>query len=431
MTIGLFIDEYLPKLHGPVTSTIAFKHALEALGHTVYIVAPAEPGYKDEETNIVRVPSFDPKIINYKTRLALLYPGLAKKLAKYKFDIVHSQTQLGMGILAHETSKVLRIPHISTMHTVFAELADLYKLEIYGGVAILSVVYPIYFRSMPKFDWRMGEGSEARMRIKDQAWRAGNVFLNSTDGVVAPSAHIAKTLKEYGLVQKCHILPNGVDVKKLQQLAKKALPKDIPAKGPKDIWVVCVSRLSPEKRQRALVDAMMNVDDKHVKLVLVGPGPSEDELRERVAELNLSDRVYILGRRENDVIPSIMAHSDIFALASYRFDNQPMVVLEALSTGLPLLYCDDKLKEGFTSKNSLLADGPSPEALAKGINALAKDTKRRQAMSKASLEVSAEFDVAALAKKLETIYTDAIKAKAKTGKVKLSFKERFRRAISR
>lgn len=424
MTIGFFIDEYLPKIHGPVTSTLAFKKAFEDMGHTVYIVAPAEPGYKDEIKNVIRVTSFDPKILKNTARLALLYPGLAKKLAKYKFDVVHSMTQFGLGVLAHEVSKVLKIPHISTMHTLYAELMDEYKRDIYIGVTIASVVYPIYFRSVPKFDWHMGEGNEERLRIKDQAWRLGNVFLNNTDGVIAPSAHIAKTLKGYGLTQKCYVLPNGIPVADFKELGAKALPNDIPPKA-KDIWLVCVSRLSPEKRQRALVDAMQFVTDKRVKLVLVGPGPSEDELRERVADLGLADRVYLLGRREPNVVPSIMSHSDIFALASYRFDNQPMVVLEALAAGLPLLYCDDKLQEGFTKNNSLLTKSPSPEDFAKAINTLAKDTAKRKAMAKASDTLSADFDIVALAKKLETIYTQTIASKAEASKNKRPFLHRL------
>ncbi len=411
MIIGFFIDEYLPRLLGPATSTLAYKQALEALGHTVYIVAPAEPGYEDKDDKIIRIPSFDPRILKSKTRLAVLYPGLAKKLASHKFDIVHSQTQFALGILAHETAKLLKVPHITTMHTVYAELMDQYKVDAYLALAILSVVYPIYFRTMPEFDWHIGERAEDRLRIKDQAWRAGNVFLNHSDGVIAPSEHIAKSLKEYGLKQKCYVLPNGINVTKLKKLTKQPLPKDIPAKG-KDIWVVCVSRLSPEKRQRALVEAMHYVQDKRVKLLLVGPGPSEDEIRRLVTERSLQDRVYVLGRREPDTVPSIMAHSDIFALASYRFDNQPMVILEALVAGCPLVYCDDKLTEGFTKENSLLSGGPTPESLAKAINELATDSKKLHAMSGASAKLSAKFDINALAKKLESIYLETIKAKS-------------------
>lgn len=415
MTIAFFIDEFLPKLHGPVTSTLAYKKALEDMGHTVYIVAPAEPGYKDEDPHIIRIPSFDPRILKSTYRPPVLYPGQANKLAKYKFDIVHSQTQMFIALLALETARVLKVPHVSTLHTLYAELVDQYKIDVYLGVAIFSLVYPVYFRSMPKFDWRMGEGSAERLRIKDQAWRAGNVFFDNTNGVIAPSAHIARTLKKYGLKQKCHILPNGVDVAQLRELAKKPLPKDIPPKG-KDIWLVCVSRLSPEKRQRALIEAMASVKTPNVKLLLVGPGPSEDELRQLVAEKGLIEKVYILGRREPDTIPSIMAHSDMFALASYRFDNQPMVILEALATGLPIIYCDDNLTEGLTKKNALLTKSPSPESIAEAIDALAKDSKKRKAMAKASSDLSASFDIKILAKKLEAIYNQAIEDRSKKPK---------------
>lgn len=413
MTIGFFIDEYLPRLHGAVTSTLTFRRALEQLGHTVYVIAPSEPGYEDNDKYVIRLPSFDPKILKYKTRLALLYPGLAKKLARYKFDVVHSQTQFGMGLLAHVTAKALNVPHVSTMHTIFAEVAARYKPDSYSVAPLLSVLYPLYFRSMPKFDWQAGDAPAERVRLKEQAWRATNAFLNSADVAIAPSAHFAKALKQHGLEQTCYVLPNGVDAAGLQAQAKQALPKDIPAKG-RGIWVVCVSRLSNEKRQRALVEAMALVQNPNVRLLLIGSGPIEDELRQLVAESGLADRVYVLGRREPGDIPAIVGRSDIFILPSYRFDNQPMVILEALALGLPVIYCDDNLTEGLTPKNAILTATPGPESLAKAIDQLAGSTKKRAVMARASRLLSQEFDIHTLAERLVAIYQRAIRKKAKT-----------------
>ena len=45
----------------------------------------------------------------------------------------------------------------------------------------------------------------------------------------------------------------------------------------------------------ALVEAMPHITDKTIKLVLVGGGPYERELRKRVAELELEDRVIFTG----------------------------------------------------------------------------------------------------------------------------------------
>jgi glycosyltransferase involved in cell wall biosynthesis len=404
MTVGFFTDEYLPRLNGAVISAVNYRKALQRLGHKVYVIAPSEPGYKDDDDLVIRVPSFEPKMLKYKTRQPVLYPGLAKKLAaKCKFDIVHSQTQFAMGVLAHETSKILKVPHVSTMHTIFAELVDQYPRDAYGVITIISLIYPLYFKSVPKYDWRVSEGFEVRQRLKDQAWSLGSIFLNNTHAVIAPSKHIADKLKHYGLKKPCHILPNGLDVSEFNQLAKKSLPKDIPKKQ-KDIWILAVGRLSPEKRQRALIEAMKHVTANDVRLLIVGAGVAEAELNQQVAELGLQNKVYMLGRRDPNEIPAIMANSDVFALASYRFDNQPMVILEALAAGLPIIYCDDALTEGLTTKNSILTHDPSAESIAKAIDVLVSNRKKRKDMGKASSELVAGFDITKLAEELVRIY---------------------------
>ena len=56
MRIGIFIDDYLPSVHGVATSTTSLKKALEDLGHEVYIIAPKCKGYDDDDDHVIRVP---------------------------------------------------------------------------------------------------------------------------------------------------------------------------------------------------------------------------------------------------------------------------------------------------------------------------------------------------------------------------------------
>ena len=44
MRIAIFIDDYLPSVHGVATSTVTYKRALEALGHEVFVIAPKIEG---------------------------------------------------------------------------------------------------------------------------------------------------------------------------------------------------------------------------------------------------------------------------------------------------------------------------------------------------------------------------------------------------
>ena len=77
-----------------------------------------------------------------------------------------------------------------------------------------------------------------------------------------------------------------------------------------------------------------------------------------------------------------LCDSDVFVLASYRFDNQPIVITESLAAGVPLLYCDDRLDVGLNSDNSLLVE-PYAESLADGMRRLADNKFRRQLLLKA------------------------------------------------
>ena len=74
------------------TSTTSLKKALEDLGHEVYIIAPKCKGYDDDDDHVIRVPSSKSYIFD-KRETGVIYPGLARRLDKYDFDIVHSQMQ--------------------------------------------------------------------------------------------------------------------------------------------------------------------------------------------------------------------------------------------------------------------------------------------------------------------------------------------------
>ena len=77
-----------------------------------------------------------------------------------------------------------------------------------------------------------------------------------------------------------------------------------------------------------MIEAVALLDDqgRNVELVLVGQGPLETELRSLVAELQLSDRVHLLGFRSD--VPRLLAMAHLFTLPSLD-EGMPMSLLEA------------------------------------------------------------------------------------------------------
>ena len=87
-----------------------------------------------------------------------------------------------------------------------------------------------------------------------------------------------------------------------------------------------------------------------------------------------------------------------------------MVILEAIATGLPVVYCDDNLTEGLTTDNALLTRGIEGEDFALAFNELLNDTARLKKMSNASIIVAKQFDRHTLAKNLLKLYQSTVGA---------------------
>ncbi len=100
-------------------------------------------------------------------------------------------------------------------------------------------------------------------------------------------------------------------------------------------WFVSIGRLSPEKNHARLIRAFAAVHRRHpdTRLLIVGGGALEHDLRARVVSEGLTDAAFLAGVR--DPYP-LLAAADCFVLSSV-YEGQPMVLLEAALAGLPIV----------------------------------------------------------------------------------------------
>jgi glycosyltransferase involved in cell wall biosynthesis len=105
--------------------------------------------------------------------------------------------------------------------------------------------------------------------------------------------------------------------------------------------VICVTRLVPIKNLPMMIDsiALLRRTRSDVVLVLVGEGPQQPLLQERVRALDLDQAVRFAGYVPQQETASWYRTADVFALSS-DFDNSPNVVLEAMAAGLPIVATD-------------------------------------------------------------------------------------------
>ncbi|MDO9575954.1 MAG: glycosyltransferase [bacterium] len=172
----------------------------------------------------------------------------------------------------------------------------------------------------------------------------------------------------------------------------------------------CIGRLTRQKGQDILIEAIANLVKKRfpVRLVLVGDGELEESLRLKVKSLKLEKEVIFLGRR-ND-IARILAGLDIYVAPS-RWEGFPLALSEAMLSGRPCIGTDipghsDLLMDKVTGITVSVED---PQALAEAIIWMFKHPEEARRMAFTAREiVQTNFTPEIMAKKYENLYLHLI-----------------------
>lgn len=134
---------------------------------------------------------------------------------------------------------------------------------------------------------------------------------------------------------RVHVIPNGIDVARFKPNPEVRRRTREELGIPDGAWVVgTVGRLSPEKNQALLVDAMTPLLDAQRQLVIVGDGPEGEPLSLRIAATWRAQFVRMTGARGD--VETLLAAFDVFALTS-NSEGLPLVLLEAMAMRLPVV----------------------------------------------------------------------------------------------
>jgi glycosyltransferase involved in cell wall biosynthesis len=143
--------------------------------------------------------------------------------------------------------------------------------------------------------------------------------------------------------EKSSVIYNGVDSANFEPVgsfeAAKRLRCQLGVK-PTGMLIGSVGRLAPEKNQEVLLETLrrLRVARIDAHLVIAGGGPLKDKLMRRAAELEIADRVNLIGEME-DVRP-VLAALDVFVLPSVAVESFSNAALEAMSMGRPVILSD-------------------------------------------------------------------------------------------
>lgn len=190
----------------------------------------------------------------------------------------------------------------------------------------------------------------SRLQLTTMRWLSRRLeywTLNRADCTIRFSQYSAQLmLREYRNTVKprFYFLPQSVDVPTKWR-------SDAPSGAPRLLFV---GRLIETKNCRLIIESLTGLQHLDWTFDIIGNGPQLEELKTRVEELGLAGRVRFAGHQADTC--SFYQSADLLLFPSKR-ENQPLVVLEAMSQGTPTLGMRRQEPDYLNALDEVIVDG--------------------------------------------------------------------------
>ena len=352
--------------------------ALQARGHGVHVVAPADAGVGGEElrhqTPVTRV------------RYA---PARWETLAYRGTMVAAARSPAGLLWAASLVWRQARV------------LARLWRDER------LDVVHAHWWIPAGVSAWLAGRpyvvtlhGTDVALLERSRAARlVGRRVLHGAAAVTAVSSYLAVRAARAVQLQPGRILvqPMPIDTQGFSRTSRGG--------G----GIVTVGRLTSQKRIDLLLDALaeLRTRGRTPALTIVGNGPARPGLERRVAELRIAGQVRFLGEVPPERIPDAVGDADVFVFPAVG-EGLGLVAAEALLLGVPVVATRDG--GGVTDIVPETGAGrlvsPDAREIARAIEELALDPESRRLAAVAGVALRRRFDPAVVAQRFEALYSE-------------------------
>lgn len=260
-----------------------------------------------------------------------------------------------------------------------------------------------------------GDNFERRRGIfhAPYAW----IFKNA-DYIHAISNHLADWSRDMGAICPIDVVPNAVDFKlfskEILEGDKEFLNKKLCRKEG-EVFLITTSRLVVKNAVTDIIDSLQYLP-KNVKLLVLGRGPLESDLKHQTLRLGLNytdeppvnpgNRVHFIGYIQHTEISKYLAISNVFVRPSLS-EGLGNSFLEAMAAGVPVVATSvggipDFLEEGETG---LLCEVNNPRSIAQKVEKYLKDAESREyIVKKARAMVKEKYQWEKVAAKMQEIF---------------------------
>lgn len=299
LRVLMVTPRYFPFVGGTESHVYEVSRRLARAGVDVMVLTSDPTGSlpRDEEKEDVHIR----RVHAYPAQSDLYYaPDIMREIPAGQWDLVHIQgVHTFVAPLAMLAARRAHIPYVVTFHT--------------GG-----------------------HSSRIRRNIRSLQWQALRPLLTGADRLIGVSefeAHFFQ--KQLALpAGRFAVIPNGGHLPELAQ------PLTVPEPGK---LIVSVGRLEQYKGHQHVIRALPHVlaQEPDARLLILGTGPYESQLRKLASRLAVTDRVEIrsIPASEREEMARVLARASVVVLLS-QYEAHPVAVMEALALKRPVLVAD-------------------------------------------------------------------------------------------
>ena len=383
MRVGIFTDTYKPQVNGVVSSITTLERELRRLGHKVYIITTTDPDAPEVEPNVLRIPSVEFKPAP-QYRLGLVYSSkIIKKIKKLDLDILHSQTEWGVGTFARFAASKLEIPLVHTYHTLY----EYYTHYIFKGHVVAQA--------------------------KKIAAAISKFYCEKCDSLIVPTRKVEEILYSYDVDKEMNIIPTGLDISKFYRKnyseEDRIFVRESFGVEDTDFLCVYVGRVAEEKSIDVLIEMFSKIEDPGYKFMIVGKsyGDVEEKLKEQAHSLGIQDKIIFVGEIPHEKVAIYYQIGDVFLNASIS-ETQGLTFVEAMAAETPVNARYDLNLEDLIVKNNAGLVYRDTEEFIGNIKKLKEDEEFKKRIIKNAFNVSQDYTAEKFGERVEELYKKTI-----------------------
>jgi glycosyltransferase involved in cell wall biosynthesis len=277
--------------------------------------------------------------------------------------------------------------------------AHLYRSQIYARPAARLAGVPVVLTT---------EHSIGETHIERREMTAGvrALYLASelfSDATIAVSGVVRERLVKWGVPgRKIIVIPNGIDAAGLafQPELRQRVRQEFGI-GPGTYVIGALGRLDAMKRIDLTMEAAAPLLGDQCKILVIGRGEDQERLEAAAARLGVASHV-IFGGYQSDT-RAMMAAFDLYVAAS-RQETFGLSVLEALASGLPVLYTTCPALDGIQTERARQVEG-TPAALGERIR---REVEAGPRPREADTEVLGHYGMESVAGRIDDLYEEIL-----------------------